>query len=413
MRPANSAVPNIVSIENLERDILNLCIGINAATYELLTLIRQFEERGGFLKWGLENCAEWLAWRCDLSMITAREKVRVARALKYLPVMSKQFSTGALSYSKVRELTRVATSENEEELVTFALRHTTSFVAQRCREMRMGQSDSIDTAKSAFANRFLRVHRDANRATMTVTVELPIEAGELVEKALDKARDDVALEHPDILDTTWSTRQADAFVTMVKEYLVGETSDAKNPDNYLVNIHVDQSALAGKAGKSSLPIESVKRLCCDNPVVVITEEDGQPLSVRRKTRIVPKAIERAVRARDDHRCRFPGCRNRRFLQCHHIEHWANDGETSVDNLMLLCTRHHTMVHEGGFSIDNDFSGSWYFLRPDGIAVPPVGYRTQDMVDEDIVGTDSYPPRGGFLSVTEKLVSEPPTPRYFH
>ena len=67
-------------IDELDRNILTLCTRINAATYELLVMIREFDERTGWLQWGLDNCAEWLAWRCDLSMTTAREKVRVAHA---------------------------------------------------------------------------------------------------------------------------------------------------------------------------------------------------------------------------------------------------------------------------------------------------------------------------------------------
>ena len=132
MRPAEtaaSATPDLVPIDELDRSILNLCTRINVATYELLVMIRAFEERAGFLKWGLENCAEWLAWRCDLSMTTAREKVRVARALKELPLIAASFSTGELSYAKLRALTRVANRANENELLAFALRHTAVHVA--------------------------------------------------------------------------------------------------------------------------------------------------------------------------------------------------------------------------------------------------------------------------------------------
>jgi len=80
--------------------MLYIITGIkNAAARDLLVMIREFDERAGFLKWGLDNCAEWLAWRCDLSMTTAREKVRVAHALKHLPLISSAFSTGELSYT--------------------------------------------------------------------------------------------------------------------------------------------------------------------------------------------------------------------------------------------------------------------------------------------------------------------------
>jgi hypothetical protein len=413
MRPAEAAVPDLVSIEELDQNILDLAARINIATYELIVLIREFDARVGFLKWGFENCAEWLAWRCDFSMATAREKVRSARALKNLPLVTRAFAAGELSWSKVRELTRVANERNEDALVEFALCHTSSHVAERCRELRMGDVASVGIAERAFDRRSLRVHRDAERGMMSITIDLPLEAGELVDKALDKARDDACLKIPDLVDTSWSKRQADAFVTMAKEYLAGAAKDGKNPDQYLVNIHVDQSALAGNAGRSSLPIESVKRLCCDNPAVVVTEDKGEPLSIGRKTRTVPKAIERAVRARDHNRCTFPGCRNRRFLECHHVEHWANGGETSTDNLLLLCTKHHTLVHERGFRIQKDFNDAWYFVRPDGVAVPEIGYHARDLADEELDGAYVNPPRGGLLSALEKVVQEPPAPGYFH
>ena len=401
MRPAADLTP----IEDLDRDILTLCTHINAATYELLVLIREFDERAGFVQWGLHNCAEWLAWRCDLSMTTAREKVRVAHALKALPGISNAFATGELSYSKVRSLTRVANRDNEDDLLAFALRHTTTHVAERCRELRCGSEASIAEAVGAYASRSLRLRRDHQRSTMTITVELPLDTGELVEKALDKARDDEVLNIPDLADTAWSTRQADAFVNVVTGFLGGSVDNHHASDNYLVTVHVDQSALAGGGGRSALPIESVKRLCCDSHAVVITEDEArEPLSIGRKTRIVPKAIQRALRARDKASCRFPGCKNHRYLHSHHVEHWSNGGETSLENLVLLCTRHHTLVHEGGFRIEKDFQNRWYFKRPDGIAVPQCGYVSRPYEN---------PPRGGLFSVAENMAGESLPPQYLH
>ncbi|MDH3439268.1 MAG: HNH endonuclease [Gammaproteobacteria bacterium] len=355
------------------------------------------------LQWGLDNCAEWLAWRCDLSLTTAREKVRVAHALKSLPAIAVTFSTGELSYAKVRELTRVANRENEAELLEFALRTTATNVAERCRELRNGSEASLDTSTRAFANRSLRIRRDHHRQIMTITVALPMAAGELIEKALDKARDDESRELPEYEQISWATRQADAFVNMVSGYLSGDS--ANHNDNYLATVHVDQSALIGREGRSGIPIESVKRLCCDSHAVVITEnDDSEPLSIGRKTRIVPKAIQRAVRARDGNYCTFPGCNNRRFLDCHHVEHWSNGGETSLDNLMLLCTRHHTLVHEGGFRIEKDYRDNWFFVKPDGIAVPDNSYVSR---------LEKEAPAGGLLSVAENSVSERSPPAYLH
>ncbi|HEX5418926.1 MAG TPA: HNH endonuclease signature motif containing protein, partial [Gammaproteobacteria bacterium] len=72
-------------------------------------------------------------------------------------------------------------------------------------------------------------------------------------------------------------------------------------------------------------------------------------------------------------CRDAVGDRKRFVEAHHIEHWAT-GETSLANLILLCSAHHTLLHEGGFTIEKDYRDRWYFRRPDGRAVPACGYR---------------------------------------
>jgi len=423
MIPTIEPLPDVVPIDDLDRAIFNLSARINAETYELLVLIRQFDERAGWLKWGLGNCAEWLHYRCDLSMNAAREKVRVAHALKTLPEVAAAFSKGELSYSKVRAMTRVANATNEDDLLSFAVKTTTARVEERCRELRCGAVDSLGGAQRAFANRSLRVNRNTERGVMTITIDLPIETGELVEKALDKARDD-SMSKVEFIDESWLARQADAMVSMASSYLSDNAGQTRNTsDDYLVTVHVDQSALANGNGRSSLPIESVKRLCCDGHAVVIGEDvNGEPLNVGRKTRTVPTAIKRALMARDKS-CAFPGCHHTRFIDAHHIQHWSAGGETSLDNLMLLCSQHHKLVHEGGFAIERDYQDRWFFKRPDGRAVPACGYHTRDTLDDDVgdvsrqAGSmsdlNNNPPAGGLLSAADNFLSEPPSPVYWH
>ena len=414
MKPVIPPQDRLLSIDELDRDIVNLSCHINAATYELLVLVREFDERAGWLQWGLDNCAEWLHWRCDLSMSAAREKVRVAHALKTLPMIASSFSTGELSYSKVRPLTRVARVDNEESLLAFALQTTASRVEERCRELRCGTVDSVTEAQRAHNGRSLRVFRNAERGTMSITVELPLETGELLEKALDRARDTSPSHTPEVIDECWSTLQADALVAIANAYLSGNgESSVCTSDNYLVTVHVDQSALANGEGRSSLPLESVKRLCCDSDAIVIVEnEEGEPLSVGRKTRTVPTGIKRALRARDKS-CVFPGCHHTRFVDAHHIEHWSAGGETSLENLMLLCSHHHQLVHEGGFNIERDYQNRWFFKRPDGRAVPSCGYRSQDMIDNGIDDIDELsnlinnPSAEGLLTAAEIFPNHSP------
>jgi hypothetical protein len=210
------------SIDDLDRAIVTLAARVNAATYDLLVLIRRFDQRAGWLRWGFQNCADWLHWRCDLSLSAAREKVRVAQALKTLPAIAMAFARGELSYSKVRALTRVADGHNEDELLAFALHTTASRVEERCRELRCGTVASTDDAIRAHGRRALTVRRDPVRGTVTITVELPLETGELIDKALDRARDTTASINPEFSDESWAVQQADALVVMAKAYLSGD-----------------------------------------------------------------------------------------------------------------------------------------------------------------------------------------------
>ena len=111
----------MTSTEELGQEIATLAAHIDAATHRMLRCIRQFDESGGWADQGATSCAHWLSWRIGLDRGTAREKVRVARALGELSAIDEAFGLAVLSYSKVRALTRVATPENEEALLQMAL----------------------------------------------------------------------------------------------------------------------------------------------------------------------------------------------------------------------------------------------------------------------------------------------------
>jgi hypothetical protein len=87
------------------------------------------------------------------------------------------------------------------------------------------------------------------------------------------------------------------------------------------------------------------------------------LSVGRKTRTIPPALRRALRSRD-RGCRFPGCTSSCSVDAHHVEHWANGGQTSLENLVELCRHHHRLIHEGGYTVTKA-GKRFVFRRPDG------------------------------------------------
>ena len=112
-------------------------------------------------------------------------------------------------------------------------------------------------------------------------------------------------------------------------------------------------------------LATVKRLLCDCSLVTVAEDDdGNPLDVGRKTRTVSTPLKRALYARD-RGCTFPGCHRKRYLDGHHLRHWVDGGETSADNMTLLCTYHHRQLHEGGFSIVREEGGTLRFVTADG------------------------------------------------
>jgi Domain of unknown function (DUF222)/HNH endonuclease len=130
-----------------------------------------------------------------------------------------------------------------------------------------------------------------------------------------------------------------------------------------------------------LPAETVRRLACDASLVGIMENDkGEPLNVGRKTRSIPPALRRALNARDGG-CRFPGCTHKRFVDAHHIHHWAHGGETKQSNLVSLCRVHHRFVHEGAVRIEVLDDGAFRFTRPDGRSFDSVApHHTQPLGD---------------------------------
>src|SRR5437870_11939895 len=140
----------VAELERLGDEIAELSAHLEAATAQLLVLIREFDARGGWNN-GFRSCAAWLSWRVGLDLGTARERVRVARALGTLPRLAGALARGELSYAKVRALTRVATRETEERLVAVGRAGTAEHVERIVRGWRrVGRiADARDEARRA------------------------------------------------------------------------------------------------------------------------------------------------------------------------------------------------------------------------------------------------------------------------
>src|SRR5688572_28059921 len=186
-RPSADYTSTERTVDELDAAIGRLVRQMNAECYQMLVLVREFDDRFGWKKWNCKTCAEWLAWRSDIGLSAAREKLRTAHALRSLPAISAAFADGRLSYSKVRALTRVAQMRDEDLLVAYALSTTAENVEERCRHIRNVAPESAHHAQRAWERRSLTLWRNEGRGVLRLTVEVPIEEGELIARAIDCA----------------------------------------------------------------------------------------------------------------------------------------------------------------------------------------------------------------------------------
>lgn len=272
--------------KELGAEITELCACIYAATYQLLTLIREFDEKRYWELPGLMSCAHWLNFKCGIAMNTAREKVRVAHALKDLPKISEAFRKGELSYSKVRAVTRIAKAENEDYLLMIA-RHGTAFHVEKLvsKYRRCERQQDIDNANLVHDRRELTCFYDAD-GSFVIKGRMPAEQGALIMKALElalekeyqapaKAEEDEGSaandgSHDVSAETsrheTLPARRADALAEIAETYLDADPTSASSADRFQVVVHVSAETSEDNSHIESGPhvsAETSRRIACD------------------------------------------------------------------------------------------------------------------------------------------------------
>jgi len=358
-------------------EIACLSAHIEAATGRLLALIRDFDESEEWVDEGFTSCARWLSWRTGISPGAARERVRVARALGELPALSEALSAGQVSYSVARALTRIATADNEAELLGVALVTPAAdmerLVAAWKRADR-SEAEELDAERARHERRGLWLVLDED-GSWRLRGRLDPEVGAALRKALDAASEILYAEDRETPD---EQRRADA-IGLVAEAALGGGFEGKTTraDRFQVVVHVSAETLgcdtSGGAADPEPPriehgpdvsAETARRLACDAGIVTMTHApDGSVLDVGRRRRSPTTAVRRALAHRDG-TCRFPDCRVR-FCESHHVTGWTKGGKTKLTNLLLLCRRHHRFLHEGGGSVEFREGGEVVFHRVDG------------------------------------------------
>jgi hypothetical protein len=415
--------------ERLEMAITELAAHIHAATARWVLMVAEYDRRMAWADWDCKSCAHWLAWRCGLGMNAAREHVRVARSLTDLPLITKEFEAGRLSFTQVRALTRVALPDNEGELVELARRAPAAQLEGMVRAFRGAvRAQETKEATRRQVMRHLTYYYDDD-GSFVIKGRLSPEEGAVVEQALrafeteleeegvsaETLENDLETEifdelgeqafgelAPDAdaraenerenarqrffasqMTSDFARRRADALVALADAAMSHPSRSRNGAERHLVVTHVDIGTLVNDLadGRSeledgpSVPPETLRRIGCDCSIVSMVERDGEILSVGRKTRTIPTPIRRALEARDHH-CRFPGCTNKVWLDGHHIEHWVKGGATKLKNLCRLCRAHHRAVHEYGYDVKT-VAGELIFFRPDGARIENPGPKSSE------------------------------------
>ena len=375
--------PTAMPVEVLEAELCRRAANMTSAEAEWLGLLAEFDRRQGWASWGCVSCASWLSWQLGLDLGAAREKVRVAKALEQLPRLAAAMATGRLSYSKVRALTRIANEYNEPDLVDLALSATSHQVERIVAAYRRCEPAAESADEQAHRDR--GVWTRTSDAQCEIMVRLPAEAAKALLGAVDR------FVVKDLAAGSVPARRADALVALA-EHAVATEAEAGRPDTrYLATVVLTPDVLEadhesggccavatgeGTAGdvEVSTPTSTAARMLCDAVLEgLVCDEDGDPLRLGRRRRIVSPRLRRALWFRD-RGCRFPGCSNRGWLDAHHVRHWLDLGRTEKENLVLLCRTHHRFVHEEHWTIHGDPDGEVVFRSPTGRLVtsgPPV------------------------------------------
>ena len=398
MSELRSALDDLAGIDLIELSddtlldlVGELSVTANRVAAALTSAVRAADRREAYRRDGAASMKAWLRGSCRMAPEQATATVSTGRRLEHLPSTAAAFAAGEIGATHARVITRAMTPGR--------------LAAAADSGMDLGETDRImaDLARATAPNETARgvarwvagVDPDGTlddaadtrrRFTMASGLDgrvhmrgdLDVVGGEYLHTALAALMNG---DRPAGDSRSHAERQADALVALARGALDGGGLPTVRGERPHVRVTIDLMALCAERGAVGFaggslawagPInpETARRLACDAGVSrVLTGPSGLPLDVGREQRTSTAGIRRAIEIRDEH-CVFAGCdAPPEWCDVHHVVHWAHGGPTSCDNGALLCERHHTSCHEGGFSIRRDpGTGRWHTYRPGGAEI---------------------------------------------
>jgi hypothetical protein len=355
--------------DQVEQVLSNLFSGVSVFLAQICEWLIEADQSQQFLADGARSLAEWVSGRFGVRHSTAAQLVRVTRRLRDLPRLRERFASGELSLDQVDAISKLATPETEEAVISECSGWSNAALDRAARRAR---PPSLEGERSVWERRHLGLQRNLDESELVFDGSLPGAVGKLFEASVREGADRIP-ENPEtgMLDP-YPARLADGLVEMC-----AITGDRNGP-GVQVTMFADMEALTEPSETSGvaeleagpvIPNETARRLSCDAMVECVITDHGRTLGVGRRSRLIPAWLRRQLWFRDGG-CRFPGCAHLLWVHGHHRKHWAEGGPTTLDNLILLCSYHHRFLHEHGWIIEDGPDGTPVFIKPGGQVYPP-------------------------------------------
>jgi len=361
--------------ETLSEELIGMRHSIDRLEAQFSRRLVRFDLVRGYEGAGAADLISWLRWACRMGTSAAARRLHLARQLTELPETEAAWRSGAISTGHAAVIGRTVDEMGDDgaraaepTLLEAADRMNPGHVwllGQRLRHA-LDRERALADANAMHERRRLHLTRGLDGA-LTLDGLFDPEAGAILRTAIDA----LTRPLPDD-DRIAPQRRADALVELARRQLDGGALPASGGQRPHLSVVVPAAALRHEAGAPPAELEwsgpivdqTARRMGCDAVCSTIeVDEEGMPMTVGRATRTVPPSIRRALVVRD-RGCRFPGCdRPPAWTDGHHLVHWADGGETALENLVLLCRPHHRLVHEQGWTLRRNDDGEL-------VAAPP-------------------------------------------
>ena len=317
----------LAAARELDERIQQTCSHLRRAERDLALLLAEMADTGHYSDLGYAGISHYAQSTLQLEVRKTRGLVRIGRALPELPVLDGALASGALCWTKARELLSVVTPETEAEWVEVASGCTSRELERMVAAHRPGELPTDDAIK------------ESGPVRLSFTME-PVEA-EQVRTALAAIRAAAGVSREEMEDG--------ALLAQMAARVLEELDRPEAPTGERFRIVIEHCPRCGASCTPDAEVNEthVGQACCDAELLEMREgpERGH------LSRTIPPARRRAVLQRDRHRCRVPGCTNRLWLDLHHLTYRRNGGDNAEDNLLTMCSTHHQLLHDGLLGIE--------------------------------------------------------------